>query len=137
MSRLTTPEVSDDVALEMLTRANDAKVNTYPTAGKGYAVTVLTAKGNIYEGVSYKSDTLTLTMHCEMTALANAAIHGERDVIAITGPNCHMCKQLIWESALNSGINVQIIIEEKGVIKRVPISTLMAYPWPDAEGRHE
>lgn len=118
----------------MIARAEAAKVNTYPIAKNGYAVTVLTTKGNIYEGVSYKSDTMTLTMHCEMTALANAAIHGEKDIIAITGPNCHMCKQLIWESALNSGIDIQIVMEEDGQVKLVPISSLMQYPWPDAEG---
>lgn len=137
MKELKAYEISVDVARQMLDRANAVKVNTYPLANNGYAVAVLTAKGNIYEGVSYKSDTYTLTMHCEMTALANAAIHGERDVVAITGPNCHMCKQLIWESALNSGFDIQIIMEEDGAIKHVPISTMMPYPWPTSEGRHE
>jgi cytidine deaminase len=136
MPKLTIPLVSDEATREMLVRAEAAKANTYPTSGKGYAVTVLTDKGNIYEGVSYISDTMTLTMHCEMTALANAAIHGEKNIVAITGPNCHMCKQLIWESALRSGIDVQVIMEEDGEIKHVPISSLMQYPWPDAEGKH-
>ena len=135
MPELKTHTIADETAHEMLTRAQAAKANTYPAPG-AYAVTVLTAKGNIYEGVSYKSETYTLTMHCEMTALANAAIHGEKDIIAITGPNCHMCKQLIWESALNSGNDIQIIMEEGGEIKQVPISAMMPYPWPDAEGRH-
>jgi cytidine deaminase len=137
MPKLSRHEIPDDTARQMLTRAQAAKANTYPTAGKGYAVSALTDKGNIYEGVSYISDTLTLTMHCEMTALANAAIHGEKNIIAITGPNCHMCKQLIWESALHSGIDVQIIMEEGGEIKRVPISSLMQYPWPDEDGWHK
>jgi cytidine deaminase len=135
MRELKKHEISEETAREMLTRAQAAKANTYPQPG-AYAVTALTAKGNIYEGVSYKSETYTLTMHCEMTALANAAIHGERDIIAITGPNCHMCKQLIWESALNSGSDIQIIMEEDGQIKQAPISGMMPYPWPDAEGRH-
>jgi cytidine deaminase len=136
MSRLKVPEVSDEAARQMLERAEAARANTYPTPGKGYVVSVLTDKGNIYEGVSYNSDTLTLTMHCEMTALAHAAIHGDHNIVAITGPNCHMCKQLIWESALRSGIDVQVVMEEAGEIRRVPISTLMLYPWPDEEGRH-
>jgi cytidine deaminase len=135
MSNLAIHEVSDETAREMLAKAEAAKENTYPESNQGYAVTVLTDKGNIYEGVSYKSDTLTLTMHCEMTALANAAIHGERNVVAITGPNCHMCKQLIWESALHSGYDVQIIMEEDGDIRQVSISSLMQYPWPDEKGR--
>lgn len=133
---LKSQQISEETARQMLDRAEAAKANTYPIANNGYAVCALTAKGNIYEGVSYKSDTMTLTMHCEMTALANAAIHGEKDIIAITGPNCHMCKQLIWESALNSGNDVQIIMEEDGQINQVPISSLMQYPWPDAERRH-
>ena len=132
---LKTHEIPEITARQMIARAEAAKVNTYPIANNGYAVTVLTTKGNIYEGVSYKSDTMTLTMHCEMTALANAAIHGEKEIVAITGPNCHMCKQLIWESALNSGIDIQIVMEEEGQIKLVPISSLMQYPWPDEEGR--
>lgn len=133
---LKSQQITEETARQMLRQAEAAKANTYPTANNGYAVAALTAKGNIYEGVSYKSDTMTLTMHCEMTALANAAIHGEKDIIAITGPNCHMCKQLIWESALNSGNDIQIIMEEDGKIEQVPISSLMQYPWPDAEGNH-
>lgn len=136
MTTFKTYEVSDETARQMLKRAEAAKMNAYPNPGKGYAVSVLTDKGNIYEGVSYTSDTLTLTMHCEMTALAHAAIHGEHTIVAITGPNCHMCKQIIWESALRSGIDIQIIMDEDGEIKRVPISSLMQYPWPDEEGRH-
>lgn len=77
------------------------------------------------------SDTYTLTMHCEATALAHAAIHGEKDIVAITGPNCHMCKQLIYESSLNSGIDVAVIIEEEGDIKQIPISEMMPYAWPE------
>jgi cytidine deaminase len=134
MSNLKPHDISEQTARDMLAHAEAVKKNTYPQAGNGYAVAVLTAKGNIYEGVSYKSDTYTLTMYCEMTALANAAIHGEKDIIAITGPNCHMCKQLIWESALNSGNDIRIVMEENGRIKQVPISSLMQYPWPDAEG---
>lgn len=123
-------KISIDQCRELLDRANKALENTYPKAG-GYAVCVLTDKGNIYEGVSYKSDTLTLTMHSEMTALAHAAIHGEKNIVAVTGPNCHICKQIIYESSLRSGIDTLIIMEEKaGEIVQVPISELMPYAWP-------
>lgn len=132
MSKLTKPNISEEQKTAMIEIAKKANSNTYPEPG-GYSVAVLTDKGNIYEGVSYKSDTLTLTMHSEATALANAAIHGEKNVIAITGPNCHICKQLIWESALNSGIDIQIIIEGKDGIDQVYISDIMPYPWPDED----
>jgi len=91
---------------------------------------LMTKSGNIYIGVSYKSDTETLTMHSEATALAHAAIHGEKEIVAITGPNCHICKQLIYESSLCSGIDIVVVIEEDGKIKQIPISKMMPYPWP-------
>jgi cytidine deaminase len=124
-------ELTTEQCNELLRRADKALVNTYPESRSGYAVALLTDAGNIYEGVSYKSDTYTLTMHSEATALANAAIHGEKDIVAITGPNCHICKQLIYESSLNSGIDVLVIIKESDEIKQIPISELMPYPWPE------
>lgn len=122
--------VDEKTCREMLRIADEALINAYPD-GKGFAVSVLTKKGNIYPGVSYKSDTYTLTMHSEAVALAHAAVHGETDIVAITGPNCHICKQLIYESGLRSSIDVLVIIEEKGEIKQIPISKLMPYPWPE------
>jgi cytidine deaminase len=117
----------------MLAEAKLAKVNTYPVPGH-YAAAALTKSGNIYSGVSYRSETRTLTMHAEATALAHAAIHGEKDVIAITCPNCHICKQLLWESALHSGIDIQVVIETETGVKLIPISEQMPYPWPNENG---
>lgn len=132
---MKTFDVTDDQINQLLEHAQSAKARTYPEPG-GYAVALLTKAGKIFEGVSYKSDTYTLTMHSEATALANAAIHGETEVIAITGPNCHMCKQLIWEHALHTGIDIRVVIEEDGVVKLVPISQQMPYAWPDENGNH-
>lgn len=109
--------------------------NTYPEPGKGYSVALMTKKGNVYSGASYGSDTATLTMHSEMVALAHAANHGETNVVAITGPNCHICKQLIWESSIRSGIETVVVFEEKGEVKQIPISEFMPYPWPDKKGK--
>lgn len=116
---------------KMLKIARNALHNSF-TANKkyAYAVAALTKKGNIYPGVSYCSDTFTLTMHSEATALAHAAIHGEKEIIAITGPNCHICKQLIYENSLRSKIDIVIVIREKGKIRQVPISSLMPFAWP-------
>ncbi len=124
-------ELTTEECRKLLQLGNETMKNTYPDSGKGYAVALMTKAGNIYTGASYNSDTYTLTMHSEATALAHAAIHGEKEVVAITGPNCHICKQLIYESSLNSGIDVVIIIEEGGEIKQIPISRLMPYPWPE------
>lgn len=124
-------ELSVEECETMLRLGDQALQNVYPKGSTGYAVSVMTKDGNMYQGVSYKSDTRTLTMHAEMTVLAHAAIHGETDIVAITGPNCHMCKQLIYENSLRSGIDIVIVIKEDGGVNQVPISTLMQYPWPD------
>ncbi len=124
-------ELSEEECRKLFKTAEEAIANTFPKSSEGFAVALMTKKGNIYAGVSYGSDTESLTMHSEATALAHAAIHGEKEIVAITGPNCHCCKQLIWESSLRSGIDTVVIIEEKGKIKQIPISKLMPYPWPE------
>lgn len=124
-------ELTNKECLKMLSAADKAFSNTYPISRSGFTVSVMTKNGNIYTGVSYISDTDTLTMHSEATALAHAAIHGEREIIAITGPNCHICKQLIYENSLRSGIDITVIIKDQGKIQQIPISYLMPYPWPD------
>ncbi len=124
-------ELTDEECKNLLRLGNEALKNTYPKSDDGYAVALITKNGNIYTGVSYLSDTETLTMHSEATALAHAAIHGEKDIVAITGPNCHICKQLIYESGLRSGIDVVVVIEEDNQIKQIPISKMMPYPWPE------
>lgn len=124
-------KIDDKTCKEMFRVADEAMKNTFPKRNEGFAVAVLTKKGNIYPGVSYCSDTYTLTMHSEAVALAHAAVHGETEIIAITGPNCHICKQLIWESSLRTGIDIVVLMEEDGEIKQIPISELMPYPWPE------
>lgn len=124
-------ELTVEECRKLLQAEKEAIANTFPKPGRGYAVALLTASGKIFTGVSYKSDTETLTMHSEATALSHAAIHGETAIAAITGPNCHICKQLIYESSLRSGIDTAVIIEEAGRIKQIPISQMMPYPWPE------
>lgn len=124
-------ELTEDECKNLLKIGDEALKNTFPKSEDGFAVALITKAGNIYTGVSYISKTYTLTMHAEATALAHAAIHGEKEVVAITGPNCHICKQLIYESGLHSSIDVVVVIQENGQIKQIPISDLMPYPWPE------
>jgi len=125
-------ELSNEECEMMFSEEDKAIVNAYvQKPSQRFAVSVMTKKGNIYTGASYVSDTLTLTLHSEASALAHAANHGETDIVAITGPNCHICKQLIWESSLRSGIEVVVVIKENGRVKQIPISELMLYPWPE------
>lgn len=130
----STYELTNEEAQKLLIAAQETMQFTYPDKGKGFAVALLTKAGNTFTGASYGSDTATLTMHSEASALAHAANHGETGIVAITGPNCHICKQLIWESSIRSKIDTLVILEEEGEIKQIPISKLMPYPWPDREG---
>jgi hypothetical protein len=50
-------ELSIKQCEELLKRAEKSLVNTYPESGSGHAVASVTKAGNIYDGVSYKSDT--------------------------------------------------------------------------------
>lgn len=124
-------ELSKKECQKLLKAADEAMKNIFPKANDGFAVALMTENRKIYTGASYKSDTETLTIHSEASALAHAANHGETKIIAITGPNCHCCKQLIWESSLRSGIDTLIIVKEGGGVKQIPISKLMLYPWPE------
>jgi cytidine deaminase len=118
----------------MLCRADETRRFSYPTPDRVAAV-VLASRGNVYEGVSYHTAIMALTMHAEATALAHAAIHGEQEIVAITGPNCHACKQLIWESSVNSGIDIVVVMPEGDTLLKVPISTMMQYGWPENRWR--
>lgn len=120
----------------LLTEGERALEFTFPEKNSGFAVALLTDKGTVITGASYKSDTHNTTMHSEAVALARAAQHGETRIVAITGPNCHNCKQLIWESSIRSKIDTLVIMEEDGEIKQIPISELMPYPWPDKKLNH-
>ena len=126
---LRTYDIPAPLCLAMLRRVEETRPHSYPEPGKVAAV-ALTTRGNVYEGVSYHTGIMALTMHAEATALAHAAIHGEREIVAITGPNCHACKQLIWESAINSGIDVIVIMRDGERLLTVPISAMMPYSWP-------
>lgn len=129
--KLKTIKVTKIQCLKLFEVAENHLQNSYPKPNKVSAA-VLTKLRNIYPGVSYHTDIMSLTMHAEATALAHAAIHGEKEIIAITGPNCHACKQLIWENALKSGIDIQVVFREKSRFKAIPISKMMLYPWPNS-----
>lgn len=124
-------ELTEEECKQLLKSGDEALQNTFPIQGQGFAVALITKTGQTFTGASYSSDTQSLTMHSEATALAHAAQHGQAEIVAITGPNCHICKQLIYESSLRSGIDTVVVLEEDGMIKQIPISSMMPYPWPE------
>ncbi len=104
-----------------------------------HGAAVLTNKGTVYAAANYYSDTATLTLHAEQAALAHAAAHGEREILAVacvsieagTCHPCGICKQLMWESSRDSGIDIDVVMAGRNgrfIVKK--ISELVPYPWP-------
>ena len=82
-------------------------------------------------------------VHAEQSALAHAAAHNDRQVVAIacvstedeSGESCchpcGICKQLLYESSRNSGIDIVVLMaNRKGKFVTRKISELSPFPWP-------
>ena len=121
--------IPNSIATALFSEAAKALPNTYPKPNQ-VACALLTVSSNIYQGVDYRTQIMSLTMHAEATALANAVIHGDKEVIAITGENCHACKQLLWENAIHFGNDIIILIKEEKRIRKVALSKIMLYAFP-------
>lgn len=139
--------IPEEQKSRLVQEAISALQHPYPKGSPHmYAAAVLTDKGSIYSASNYHSDTHSLTLHAEQSALAHAAAHGEGTIVAIAvtsneklekgrfTPPCHMCKQLLWESRLRSGAPMRIILANgHGETKEVDLDELMPLPWPPKE----
>ncbi len=136
--------IPEEQKQKLIKAAKDALNNPYKKPdGDIYTAAVLTQKGNIYAGVSYFSDTYSLTLHGEQAALSHAASHREMEIVAIaiastqeksagefTNP-CHMCKQVLYESSRRSGLEMLIILTNNhDETHEVSLSDMLPYPWP-------
>lgn len=133
-----TKQQEKDLIKAALKGMKNAFTGTNKPEDRRFGAAVLTKKGNIYSSGQYYSDTYSLTLHAEQSALTHAAAHGEYKIvaIAITGNEpsypCHTCKQLLWESHLRSKENTELILlDEKGkVLERLKLLDIINYPWP-------
>ncbi|HBD24533.1 MAG: hypothetical protein A2566_03735 [Candidatus Zambryskibacteria bacterium RIFOXYD1_FULL_40_13] len=137
-------KLTPEKKIELVNEAKLALKNCYPKDSKRvYSAAVLAGDGNIYSASNYGSDTASLTLHAEQSALAHAGAHGQGIIHAIAvasnedlekgefTPPCHMCKQLLWETRLRSGVPLLIILSNSfSQTKEVYIDELMPLPWP-------
>jgi cytidine deaminase len=136
--------ITRDLKEKLVQEAILALKNCYPVdSGSSYSAAVLTGNGEMYSAASYDSYTGSLTLHGEQSTLAHAAAHGQGEIHAMavastenldkgefTAP-CHMCKQLLWESRLRSGVPLLIIlVNNHNEQKEAYIDDLMPLPWP-------
>lgn len=108
-----------------------------------FGAAVLTASGRMHSAAVFWSATSTLTLHAEHAALSRAACEGERDIVAIACASsedaagraychpCGICRQLIYESALFSGREIDVVMANlQGGFKVAKIADLVPDPWP-------
>ncbi|MFQ6009792.1 MAG: cytidine deaminase [Candidatus Aenigmatarchaeota archaeon] len=137
-------EIDYEKLVKEAIKALDSFYGGDPKSKYIYASAVLTDKGNIYTASNYVSDTTTLTLHAEQVALAHAAAHKDARIVAIVSVGkedpegeklchpCGLCKQLIWENSLKSGIQIKVIMANlKGKYVAKDIKELVPYPWPE------
>jgi cytidine deaminase len=108
-----------------------------------FGAAVLTDTGNIYKASAFWSYSSTLTLHAEQAAIAHAAAHGERNIVAVACVSteddnnekfchpCGICKQLMYESSIDSGIDIDVVMANlKGKYFVKKLSELVPNPWP-------
>ncbi len=139
---MTLPREQQELLFKESMRSLDNSHPTNPPNLK-FGSALLTSLGNVYASSTFWSDTLSLALHAEQAALAHASAHNERDIVAIccvstedeSGKKfchpCGICKQLIYESSLASGIDTVVLMSnQKGEFIEKKISELSPYPWP-------
>jgi cytidine deaminase len=112
-------------------------------ANRRFGSALQTSSGHVFASSAFWSDTLSLTLHAEHAALAHAAAHNDRQVVAIASVStedehgetychpCGICKQLIYENSLSSGIDILVLMANlKGKFTARHISELDLFPWP-------
>jgi cytidine deaminase len=136
--------ITPEQKTKLVEEAKKALKNVFPKGWpSAYSAAVLTKKGNIYSAASYVSDTFSLTLHGEQSVLVHAAAHGEYEILAIAiasteelkkgefTPPCHMCKQVLYESSLHSGLPMLVILANNhGETKEIDLKDMLPFPWP-------
>lgn len=138
-------ELTQNLKHQLMQAATQALQNPYPKdTERVFAAAVLTLKGNIYASAQYFSDTYSLTLHAEQAALVHTAAHGEGEIVVIAATSnepqgvwsypCHMCKQLLWESRIRSGLPMLVInFDQYGKVEELDLDAMMKFPWPTLE----
>jgi cytidine deaminase len=117
-----------------------SKVHFDGTDAVGAAV--LTDKGAVYQGAYIAANVGYLSRHAEDTAIINAVLHQDSDIIAIAVVSkkddgtdnfcspCGGCRELIFEYSLKNKHDIDVLMANpsgKYITKK--ISELMPNPW--------
>lgn len=114
---------------KLMEMAKEAKKMAYtPYSNFNVGAALLTKSGKVYTGCNVEIASFGATNCAERTAIFKAVSEGETEfkAIAITGDSestypCGICRQVIVEF----GLDIEIVIEEKGKIKVMTIDELL------------
>ena len=111
-------QLTEDECRKLIKLGDEAMKNTYPESGKGYAVALMTKAGNIYTGVSYLSDTETLTMHSEATVLVTPLFTAKK-TLGNHGAKLSYLQATHLRKQFAFSIDVVVVFEEDNQIKQI------------------
>ena len=121
----------------LATRARSARARAHsPYSHFRVGAALLTKSGKVYTGCNVESSSYGLTMCAERVAMFKAVSEGEKQFVAIavasdeksfTSP-CGACRQVIMDLAGDIDF---IMINSKGELKTMKMSTLLPFPFGD------
>lgn len=108
-----------------------------------YGAAVLSINKEIYKGFNIFSSSQTLSIHAEQCAIINAYINDDKTIKAIAVSSddestepipCGICRQLLFENARYSGLDIVILTSFNGkLLGKYYLSELYPKPWPNRE----
>ena len=112
--------LDDELRKKIIEKALEVRQRAYaPYSNYKVGAALLTASGDIYEGVNVENAAYPTTMCAERVAVFNAVSNGERKFIAIAvassngGTPCGSCRQVLSEFGLDTVI---LVIDRQGKV---------------------
>ncbi len=120
--------ITDKEKSDLLQAASEIAARAYaPYSKLNRGAALLTESGQIYAGCNVEIASYGGSLCAEMSAVsaAVASNHRKFKAIALTPPAypCGICRQMLVEF----GINIDIIIEENGKAKAIPLKDLLPH----------
>ncbi len=112
--------LTDDLRTQLIQIAHSARKRAYaPYSNYPVGAALLTARGNVYDGVNVENAAYPTTMCAERVAVFKAVSAGEREFTAIAvvtangGFPCGACRQVLAEFGLDT---IVLIADQDGKI---------------------
>jgi len=120
--------ITDKEKTDLLQAASEISARAYsPYSKLNRGAAVLTETGEIYRGCNVEIASYGGSLCAEMSAISAAVANNHRKfkAISLSPPSypCGICRQMLVEF----GINIDIVIEDKGASKVIPLKELLPF----------